>query len=451
MVEDFRPDLQARSTWAELQDVKVAVVSPPVRPLDHDIVVPGSKSFTNRALIIGALARGRSRLSGILRSDDSFWCMETLKKLGVQLDVQEDVVEVEGVNGAWPVHEADVYIGAAGTTARFLPGALAGAKQGRWVIRASKRMSERPMRTLLQALQDIGAEIRYLEQAGHLPIEVVGSGLRGGDVNISGSTSSQFISGLLIASAYAEEEVRIHVVDPIVQHAYVKITLDLMKEFGVDVRYDEALSELVVTPSGYVGRDVQLEADASTSCYFLALAALTNGRVRIQNLSYETHQPDRFMIDVLEQIGCQVTRGDGFVEVRGTERLKGGFDISMKEMSDQTLTLAAIAPFADGPIAIHDVAHIRHHESDRIAVICESLRKMGIEVEEREDGLTVYPGLPRAVELNSYDDHRVAMSLSLIGARVPGMRILDPGCVSKTCPSFYTELRKLGFGVELEI
>jgi 3-phosphoshikimate 1-carboxyvinyltransferase len=153
---------------------------------------------------------------------------------------------------------------------------------------------------------------------------------------------------------------------------------------------------------------------------------------------------------VLEQMGCHVTRGDGFVELRGTGQLKGGFDISLKEMSDQTLTLAAIAPFADGPMAIHDVAHIRHHESDRIAVICESLRKMGIEVEEREDGLTVYPGQPRPVELNSYDDHRVAMSLSLIGARVSGMRILDPGCVSKTCPSFYTELRRLGFGVELE-
>ena len=178
------------------------------------------------------------------------------------------------------------------------------------------------MRTLLQALQDIGAEFRYLEKEGHLPIEVVGSGLSGGDVNISGSTSSQFISGLLIAAAYAEQEVRIHVVDPIVQHAYVKITLDLMKQFGVEVRYDEALSEMVVTPSGYIGRDVQLEADASTSGYFLALAALTNGRVRINNLSYHTHQPDIKLIDVLEQMGCHVTRGDGFLELRGTGRLK---------------------------------------------------------------------------------------------------------------------------------
>ncbi|SFI63630.1 3-phosphoshikimate 1-carboxyvinyltransferase [Thermoflavimicrobium dichotomicum] len=443
-------DLAARSKWSVLKDIEVAEVSPASHPIQAELVVPGSKSLTNRALIMAALAHGESELSGILKSDDSYWCIQTLKELGVEVKITGDTAKVYGMGGNWPVKQAEVYIGAAGTTARFLPGALAAAKGGNWVIRASKRMSERPMHPLITALQQLGASIRYLEKEGYLPIEIRGEGLKGGEVHISGSTSSQFISGLLIASALAENPVTICITDHIVQHAYVKMTIDLLEQFGIHVDHDDSLTMMRVKPQSYHARRLQLEADASTAGYFFALAALTNGRVRITNLSYQTRQPDIQLVDVFERMGCRVTRGNGFIELEGVQQLKGGFDISMKEMSDQTLTLAAVAPFADGPIAIHDVAHIRHHECDRISAIVQLLTQMGIRVEERKDGLTVYPGQPKAAELFAYDDHRVAMSLALIGAKVPGIRILDPGCVSKTCPQYFNELEKLGLQVKLE-
>lgn len=442
-------DMKARSPWA-LRDVHVAEISPAANPIIGELVVPGSKSFTNRALILAAVAKGRSRVDGILKSDDSYWCIDTLKKLGIDIQVDGYTATVEGCDGSWPVSEANVYVGAAGTTARFLPGMLAAAKEGNWVVEGSERMNERPMLPLLQALRDLGANLTYLGQEGHLPIRVLGTGLQGGMVNISGSTSSQFISGLLQACVYANEPVQIQITDHIVQHAYVKITLDLMRQFGAKIEHDAELTTITVYPGRYEARDVVLEADASTAGYFFALAALTNGRVRVNNLSYQTNQPDIALVDILEKMGCEVTRGDDFVEVRGTEQLKGGFDISMKELSDQTLTLAVLAVFADGPIAIHDVGHIRMHESDRIRVICEALKQVGIQTEERDDGLTVYPGTPSAATLGSHDDHRVAMALSMLGAKVPGIRILDPGCISKTCPTFYEEIRKLGLQVELQ-
>ncbi|SDZ24064.1 3-phosphoshikimate 1-carboxyvinyltransferase [Thermoactinomyces sp. DSM 45892] len=449
-MEDFKPDLHARSEWATLHDVEVAEVSPANHPVNGRIRVPGSKSWTNRALIIAAMAEGTSRLSGVLKSDDTYWCIHTLRQLGVLVEIDGDEVIIEGVGGDWLNKDETLYIGSAGTTARFLPGLLAASQGGHWTMEGSTSMSKRPMATLITALQELGAQIKYSGEEGFLPIQIEGKGIHGGVVHISGKTSSQFISGLLIASSYAKEPVTIHVVDHIVQHAYVKITLDLMEQFGAHVEYDDSLTTIKVYPKAYKSRDIQLEADASTVNYFFALAALTNGKVRVDNLSYDTLQPDIQFVDVLERMGCTVVKGDGFLELRGTAQLKGNFDISMREMSDQTLTLAAIAPFADGPISIHEVAHIRKHESDRIGVMAECLTKMGIRVGEREDGLTVYPGNPLPAECNSYDDHRVAMSLALMGAKVPGVRILDPGCISKTCPTFFEEIEKLGLLVCLE-
>ena len=221
-----------------------------------------------------------------------------------------------------------------------------------------------------------------------------------------------------------------------------------MEQFGVKADFTEDLLEIVVPQSEYKGCNLQLEADASTASYFLALAAVTNGRIKITNLSSKNSQPDINMITIYEKMGCTVTRGEDFIELIGTPILKGGFEISMLDMSDQTLTLAAIAPFATAPITLRDVEHIRYHESDRISAMCTELQKLGIKVEEYKDGLTVYPGTPRATTLDSYDDHRVAMSLALIGAKVPGIVINDPGCVSKTCPSYFDLLQQLGVNVQ---
>jgi 3-phosphoshikimate 1-carboxyvinyltransferase len=444
-LEKHEFDVKARSPWTPLNDVKTVVISPSENRINGSVVIPGSKSLTNRALLMGALANGRTTLSGILKSDDSYWCVDSLKKLGIEIDIRDNDAYIEGKGGKWD--SGHLYIGAAGTIARFLPGALALSSKGTWEIEASESMSKRPVSSLIDALRELGADISYLKTNGYYPISIKGKELVGGHVNISGKMSSQFISGLLIPSPYAKGPVTVTVEDYIVQHSYVFMTLQLMEKFGANVEYDNNLEKIVIHPSQYTPQNIELEADASTASYFLALAALTNGKIRIENLTYETKQPDIIMVDILERMGCTVTKGSSYIELEGIAQLKGGFEISMREMSDQTLTLAAIAPFADGPITIKDVEHIRHHESNRISVICESLTKLGIKVEEYKDGLKIYPGNPKPALLHTYDDHRVAMSLALIGSRVEGIRINDPGCVSKTCPHYFGMLENLGLHI----
>lgn len=442
---DKRVDVKARSPWSTLKNTNTVNVSPGEKVLDSTITIPGSKSLTNRALILSAMADGSSKISGILKSDDSYWCIETLKDLGIDIEVQNEIAWVRGNGGEW--HSNDLYIGAAGTIARFLPGALAVSGEGSWKIEASRSMSKRPVSPLVNALREIGADVNYLNNEDYYPLKIKGRKLAGGEVNLSGNISSQYISGLLIAAPYFTEPVTINIEDYIVQNAYVLLTIDLMKKYGAIIQYDYNLSKIAVSPSKYKAQDVNLEADASTACYFLALAAMTNGRIRIANLTYETKQPDIKMMDILEQMGCKVTRGDTFIELEGTHQLRGGFEISMREMSDQALTLAILAVFANGPITIKDVEHIRYHESDRISVICDSLSKLGIRVEQFKDGLKVYPGTPKPTLLDTHDDHRVAMSLSLLGSKIEGIQLNDPGCVSKTCPQYFEILERLGLSI----
>lgn len=442
-------ELSSRSPWA-LENYKEAIVYPVARPINGAINVPGSKSYTNRALIIAALAKGKSTLDGFLRSDDSYWCIDALRRLGIEIEVEGDKVTINGCAGDWPIKESQLFIGAAGTIARFLPGALAVAKGGSWQVDGIEQLRRRPLTPLIDALHQLGADISYLTQEEGLPILVNGRGLQGGRISISGKVSSQFLSGLLIASVYAQDVVTIDVVDGLVQPAYVGITLQLMKQFGAKVEHDEDYQHFKVYPTGYVGGgNVTLEADASTASYFLSLAALTQGTVRVKNVGYHSYQADAKFIDVLEQMGCKVVKDNNFLEVTGVEQLRGGFDIDMKPMSDQALTIAALAPFADAPINVCNVAHIRRHESDRISVICDSLKKMGIKVEEREDGFKIYPGTPRGARLNPHDDHRQAMVFSLLSLKVPEIIIENPACVSKTCPGFFSELQKLGVQVKL--
>lgn len=444
------PDYEARSPWSTHQDHLTVSIHPPRGAVEGVISLSGSKSLTNRALIIAALAEGTSRIDGILKSDDSYWCIESLTKLGIRVTVEGNTAHVEGCGGDWPMKSGQLYVGAAGTAARFLPAALA-AGSGRWTLTGSRRLSERPLAPLLDAIAKLGAGIKSHEGGRSLPVTIEAKGLQGGETMLPGSVSSQFISGLLLAAPYAKEPLTVHMDGEVVQQDYVDMTLQMMWEFGIQPSVASNGQAINVPVGKYQARSISLEPDISTCCYFWAAAALTGGRIRIDGIhAASADQPDMEMLDVLERMGCIISRGDGYVEVQGEKRLRGGFTISMKRWSDQTLTLAAMAPFADGPITLTDAAHIRHHECDRIAAICAELRKLGNRVKEHEDGLTVYPGEPRPALLDSHDDHRMAMALSLVGLRTEGIWIMDPGCVSKTCPDYFERLSALGVRIEFE-
>lgn len=448
-------DLQVDDTnqWAPLAGVTRVRLTPPVQT-NVQVEIPGSKSLTNRALILAALAEGKSTLHGLLKSDDSYWCLEALRALGVEIDVTSGAAEiggdstavVVGCNGQWPVRSGAVFTGSSGTLSRFLPPALA-ATEGSWTLRATPQMARRPVLPLLEALTQWGAQVSYLEKPGYYPFAMKANGLSGGVADVPGNVSSQYLSGLLMAAPYARSTSEIRVEGGLVQPAYIRLTLNLMEQFGVTV---ESVNGFVyrVSPQRYRGVDVRLEADASTAAYFFALAAVSKGRVRVVNLGADTIQPDIGLLDILEQMGAVVHKGPGWTEVVGPSVLRGGFTVSLHALSDQALTVGVLAALSDGPITVTDVGHIRAHESNRIAALRDCLNRVGIVVDERDDGFTVYPGPIHAAALPTHDDHRVAMSMALLGAAVPGIELCNPGCVAKTCPDFFDRFAAAGVGVE---
>jgi len=434
-----------RSPWAPPHH-RAVVIHPPTGPIDGRVTVPGSKSLTNRALLLAAVAEGRSRLEGVLRADDTYWCVDGLRRLGVSITVEGDGVTVDGCGGRWPVQEAELFAGSAGTVARFLPGLLAAGPEGCWRLDGTDQLRSRPLAPLVEGLQQLGGRVAA-GPGGGLPLEIRGGGLRGGRVRIPGSTSSQFLSGLLLAAPLAREPVILELADHLVQPAYVAMTVELMRSFGARVEQAPDLSWFRVEPGPYRAVDHVLEADASTAGYFLALAAAVGGRVRVANVGTASLQPDARLVDVLERMGARVTRGPGFLQVEGMGRLRGGFTVDMRPMSDQALTVGVLAALADGPVTVTGVGHIRRHESDRIAVLRANLGNLGIRVDEHPDGFTVHPGALKPGTVDPQDDHRVAMAFALLGSRLPGLRILDPACVAKTCPAYFEILAGLGVPV----
>jgi len=433
-----------RSPWAKLEGVERVALFPPPSPIEAEIRVPGSKSATNRALLLAGFAKGPSTLKGILKSDDAYWAVEALKALGIGVRVEGETARVEG--GGPQKQEAEVFVGSAGTLARFLTAMLA-FTPGRWLLRASPQMQRRPIAPLLETLQTLGIGVHYLEEGGRFPFVIEGRRIPGGTAAISGSTSSQFVSALLLAGALAGGPFFVRVRGGIVQPDYVRITARMMEAFGA--RVQEEREGFRVEPTGYRGSEVALEADASSAAYFFALAAASGGRVRVLNLGSGTLQPDLGFVDVLARMGAAVEKTPEATEVRGRGRLRGGFTQSLLLMSDQTPTLAALAALADAPVRITEVAHVRHHETDRIAAMARELSKAGVPVKEHEDGLTVYPSPPRPVLLDSHDDHRIAMSLALLSLKAPGLSIQNPGTVSKTFPDYFDRLAALGFSVHV--
>ena len=437
-----------RSAWAGLQGVALVRVAPVSGPINGTVRIPGSKSMTNRALIMAAAATGPSTISDILQSDDSYWCVEALRQLGVRIEESAAGLSIERP-GPW-VQSGAAFIGSAGTTGRFLTSVLACAATAPLTLTASEQLSARPMRPLFEALGVLGGRFEYGASPFSFPVTIQPPVAGAAMVDIAGGQSSQFLSGLLMGAPLLGRRVEILLSDEMVSADYVRITLAMLAEFGIEIEVAPAFDRFVVQPGQYRGRQYAVEADASTASYFLALAAVTGGEVTLENLKMETLQPDIQFVGLLEKMGCRVSASARGLTLQGPAQLKGGFSIDMRGFSDTALTLAAIAPFADGPIEITNVEHMRHQESDRLAVMAASLAAVGVPVEERRDGLSITPAKPCFARVPTHDDHRIAMSLAVLGARGAGIELEDPGCVSKTCPRFFEMIAGLGIKTFLQ-
>ena len=416
-------------------------IRPLARPVDAEVRVPGSKSVTNRALVVAALAEGGSRILNPLFSDDSYWLMDALVRLGfeVRADREGGEVGISGLGGRVPRGGVDVYVGNAGTVARFLPPALA-LGPGPYRLDGVPRMRERPVGDLVDAMRRLGAAVGYEDKEGSFPLVVEGGGIPGGTASVGGSKSSQFLSGLLMAAPYAKNGVTLRVEGDLVSKPYVGITTGVMRSFGVDV--EEYEGSFVVSPATYAARDYPVEPDASGASYFMAAAAVTEGRVTLPGLGSSSPQGDLRFAEVLERMGCAVEILKDRVTVRGPKRLRG-VEVDMNPFSDTMITLAAIAPFAQGPTTIKNVEHTRHQETDRISAVATELTRLGVETHERRDGIHIIPNKVRPAVVHTYDDHRMAMGFAITGLVAAGIRIQNPACVTKTFPDYFRKLDAL--------
>lgn len=415
------------------------------KPLRGRIRPPGSKSITNRALVCAALAEGASTLTGAQDSEDTRVMIDGLRELGIKIETHDagQTLSVHGGGGEIPALEAELYCANSGTTLRFLT-AMATLGHGSFRLDGVERMRQRPVADLLDALNQLGATVISENANGCPPVVVHANGLPGGTAKIRGDISSQFLSGLLMATPAAKSRVEIEIDGPLVSQPYVHMTLAVMQAFGAEVETTAALDRFTTRPQTYRGTDYSIEPDASAASYFWAAAAITGGEVTIEGLSPSSLQGDVAFVDCLEQMGCDVRRNADSITVMGGSLR--GIETGMNAISDTVQTLAVVALFAAGPTTIHNVAHIRHKETDRIAAVATELRKLGASVIEREGGLTIEPGELRGATIDTYNDHRMAMSFALAGLRVPGVRINNPKCVEKTYPEYFRDVEILTRG-----
>lgn len=421
-------------------------LKPPPGPVDRTICLPGSKSLTNRALLMAALARGRSTLEGVLLSDDTRCMMTALGELGVHIEVDEDRrrATLQGCAGHFPTGEADLFCVNAGTVMRFLTAACC-AGFGEYRLSGTQRMHQRPMDALITALRELGGQIACEDQEGYAPLIVRGKGLRGGRISVDAHVSSQFLSALLIASPMAAGDVMIEVRGDLASQPYVAMTLSVIEAFGVSIIQDQMRKFIIPAPQGYLAAEFDIEPDASTASYFFAAAAVTGGRVTVEGLGLESCQGDLAFVDVLERMGCRVEQGPRHSTVWGpADGRLIGVDADLNRMPDVAPTLAVVAAFAEGPTRIRGVSNIRHKESDRLHALASELGSMQVPVEIHDDGITILPDHPPvAAAIRTHDDHRMAMSFAVAGLRLDGMVIRDADCVSKTFPEFFELWREL--------
>ncbi|MBD1558263.1 3-phosphoshikimate 1-carboxyvinyltransferase [Vibrio sp. S9_S30] len=417
----------------------------PISLVSGEVNLPGSKSVSNRALLLAALASGKTRLTNLLDSDDIRHMLNALTKLGVSYQLSDDntVCEVEGLGSSFNVENAqELFLGNAGTAMRPLAAALC-LGSGEYVLTGEPRMKERPIGHLVDALKAAGADIEYLENEHYPPLKIKGTGLQGGTVDIDGSISSQFLTAFLMSAPLAEGDIKINIIGELVSKPYIDITLHIMKQFGVDVINHDYQS--FVVPSGQFYKapgDFLVEGDASSASYFLAAAAIKGGEIKVTGIGKNSIQGDIQFADALEKMGAGIEWGDDYVVSRRGE-LKA-IDLDFNHIPDAAMTIATAALFAEGTTVIRNVYNWRVKETDRLSAMATELRKVGAEVEEGEDyiAITPTPNLKHAA-IDTYDDHRMAMCFSLVALSDTPVTINDPKCTSKTFPDYFEKLASL--------
>ena len=431
-------------------------IHPIPHPLNASVRVPGSKSLTNRALLIAALADGKTTLQNALFSDDSRHFANALHTLGFRVEEDEEKKEMSvwGLGGKIPATSAELFIGNAGTAARFLT-AFLNLGNGEYILDGEPRMRERPIEDLVKALEPLGAKITH--HASRFtsplcpPLKISASGLRGGKTQLAGNVSSQYLSALLMTAPYAQNPVEIEITTELFSKPYVDMTIAIMRDFGVDIERD-SYQYFKVSPSLYSPiSNYLIESDASAASYFFAAPAIVGGTVQVENISRKSVQGDINFLDILAEMGCKITEEDNAIRIthpfdkaQGKHSSLSGVDVDMSNIPDTAQTLAAIAPFASSPTRIRGIASARVKETDRISAVCNELIRLGVRVEEYQDGMTIYPCENiKPASIATYNDHRMAMAFSLIGLRAEGVEIENPGCVSKTFPNYFDVLDEL--------
>ena len=424
---------------ADTQQKEIATVE---RPLSASVVIPGSKSISNRVLLLSALADGVSTLTNVQISDDTLVFVRALQGLGFGVeDTGGATCVVRGAAGGPPNDSASVWCGSAGTAARFLLASVA-AGHGNYHFDATAQMRRRPMHTLIAALQAQGVGIAT--STGTFPLDMATSGLAGGPAQMDARESSQFTSAFLMAAPLCHAPLELEA-DVRISRPYIDMTTRLMEQFGVAVERPRHDLFLIGNGGAYQAHDVAIEPDASTASYFAAAAAVVGGRVTVEHLPLEgSLQGDTQFLRVLEEMGCRLTQEGGSTTVEGTGAggLRG-VTVDMGDFSDTMMTLACVAPFADSPTTITNIAHVRGKESDRVHSVAVGLESMGVRVTETESTITVYPAKPRGATIDTFGDHRIAMAFSVMGLVTPGVVIDDYTCVDKTCPEFFDLLEDM--------
>ena len=428
---------------------------PALKSYNGELRVPGSKSITNRVLLVSALAAGTTRLHNLLKSDDTSYMGEALKSLGVHVEMSEDFTEavIEGCGAPIDAQTvlledgknfAGLYLGNAGAAMRSLCAALA-LGHGVFHLSGEERMKERPIRDLVDALRSLGADISYLETEGFPPVCINAHGLKGGSVSVRGNISSQYLTALLICAPYAESPLHIHVEGELISAPYILLTLDVMKHFGIEVKHADLMDFYVPKGVYKTPGDYMVEGDASSASYPLAAAAIAGGKVRVLGVGTDCRQGDIAFVDVLKKMGAAVTMGPDWVECTGPQgKLKSLGEFNAVEIPDAAMTVAVLALFADAPMTISGIASWRVKETDRIAAMAAELRKVGAEVRETTDSITIFPPenlQPATIE--TYNDHRMAMCFSLVALGGVPIKIMDPACINKTYPKYFDDFLRI--------